>query len=85
MLTKALGQAGRVVKHRILFRVGRTRVHLDRVDGLGDFLELEVVLGDSESPEAGIAEAKALMNGLGIDVSQLVARAYVDLLSEANA
>src|SRR5512141_2933842 len=34
-LTLANGQEGRVVKHRTLFLVGRTRVHLDRVQGLG--------------------------------------------------
>jgi adenylate cyclase class IV len=40
-LTLAWGQAGRVRKQRRLFIVGRTRVHLDRVEGLGEFLELE--------------------------------------------
>ena len=60
-LTLANGQEGRVVKHRTLFMVGRTRVHLDRVQGLGDFMELEVVLADDEAPEAGVREAHALM------------------------
>jgi adenylate cyclase class IV len=43
-LSQAYGQVGRVQKHRTLFIVGRTRVHLDRVNQLGHFLELEVVL-----------------------------------------
>ncbi len=82
-LTHALGQAGRVVKARTLLRIGRTRVHLDRIAGLGDFLELEVVLADSEPDAVGEAEARALLERLGIDASQLVEGAYVDLLNAA--
>jgi predicted adenylyl cyclase CyaB len=80
-LTLAYGQAGRVKKHRSVFLVGRTRVHLDQVESLGDFLELEVVLEDGESPDIGIKEAHELMARLGIDDSQLVEGAYVDLLA----
>ncbi|MBT2335780.1 class IV adenylate cyclase [Variovorax paradoxus] len=81
-LTLAWGQAGRVRKQRRLFLVGRTRVHLDRVEGLGEFLELEVVLEEGASTEAGIAEAHALMARLGVGADQLVQGAYVDLLAE---
>ncbi len=79
-LTLANGQAGRVVKHRTLFMVGRTRVHLDRVQGLGDFMELEVVLADGEAAEAGVREAHALMARLGVAAECLVEGAYHDLL-----
>ncbi|MCK9685252.1 class IV adenylate cyclase [Scleromatobacter humisilvae] len=79
-LTLANGQEGRVVKHRTLFLVGRTRVHLDRVQGLGDFMELEVVLADGESAEDGVREAHALMARLGISQDSLVTGAYHDLL-----
>ena len=79
-LTRALGTAGRVVKQRTLLLAGRTRIHLDRVEGLGDFLELEVVLRDGEREAQGTAEAHALLDRLQIDASQLVAGAYVDLL-----
>jgi predicted adenylyl cyclase CyaB len=82
-LTLAWGQSGRVRKQRRLFLVGRTRVHLDRVEGLGEFLELEVVLEEGESAEAGVAEAHALMAQLGIGTDQLVQGAYVDLLPGA--
>jgi predicted adenylyl cyclase CyaB len=81
-LSLAYGQAGRVRKHRTLFIVGRTRVHLDNVQGLGQFLELEVVLDDSEPAEPGIREAHELMAKLGVDPSQLVEGAYVDLLTK---
>lgn len=80
LLTLAYGQVGRVEKHRTVFLVGRTRVHLDRVNGLGEYLELEVVLQEGADVEAGIAEAHALMEKLGIQSSQLIDAAYIDLL-----
>lgn len=83
-LSLAFGQVGRVVKHRTLYFVGRTRVHLDRVEGLGNFLELEVVLEENEPPEVGHHEARRLMIQLGVEPSQLVATAYVDLLSQSG-
>lgn len=83
-LTLAYGQSGRVRKHRTLFLAGRTRIHLDRVEGLGDFLELEVVLGEDEAAEAGVREAHELMAALGIEPAQLIEGAYVDLLARAG-
>ncbi len=84
-LSLALGQSGRVEKRRTLYLVGRTRVHLDEVKALGHFLEMEVVLDEGEAAEAGIEEAHALMARLGIDPSQLVEAAYVDLLARESA
>src|SRR5579864_8453958 len=80
-LTLAYGVVGRVVKHRTLYLLGRTRIHLDRVQDLGEFLELEVVLGEGERSEAGTREALDLMARLGVGSDQLVAGAYIDLLS----
>ena len=80
-LSLAYGRAGRVRKHRTLYRIGRTRVHLDRVEDLGDFLELEVVLSEGEPSEPGVAEAHRIMAALGIAPDQLVEGAYVDLLA----
>ena len=81
-LSAAYGAVGRVLKQRILFRVGRTRVHLDLVHDLGAFIELEVVMRDEESADVGMREAQELMERLGIDSGQLVERAYVDLLND---
>src|SRR4029078_2628917 len=50
-LSLAYGQIARVRKYRNLFLVVCSRVHLDRCEGLGRFLELEVVLVDDELPE----------------------------------
>jgi adenylate cyclase class IV len=81
-LTLAYGQVGRVRKHRTLYLVGRTRIHLDRVEGLGDFLELEVALAEGEGSEGGLSQARALMERLALKPSQLVEAAYVDLLAQ---
>ena len=84
-LSLAYGKVGRVAKKRTLYVVGRTRVHLDQVEGLGQFLELEIVLEENESIEVGVQEAHALMSELGIEPSQLVEGAYIDLLAQQEA
>ena len=80
LLQQAHGQTGRVRKRRILYLVGRTRIHLDAVEGLGEFLELEVVLRDGESTDEGVLEAGKIMAALGIEPQQLIRGAYVDQL-----
>lgn len=83
-LTRAYGAAGRVRKHRRLYLAGRTRIHLDRVEGLGDFMELEVVLRDGQSDDDGCAIAERLMQRLGLELAPRIAGAYVDLLSNTG-
>jgi predicted adenylyl cyclase CyaB len=82
-LRLANGILGTVIKERTLYLIGRTRVHLDRVEGLGDFVELEVVLAENEAQAAGEQEADALMEQLGIAEQDLVRGAYFDLLAPA--
>jgi predicted adenylyl cyclase CyaB len=80
-LARACGLRGRVVKRRWLLLVGQTRVHLDRVQGLGDFMELEVVLRDGQSDTEGAAVAEQLMHDLGLADAERLAGAYLDLLA----
>jgi predicted adenylyl cyclase CyaB len=80
-LTLAYSQIGRVKKQRTLYLTGRTRIHVDSVEGLGDFLELEVVLAENESAEAGTREAEQIAASLGIVKASLVEGAYLDLLA----
>jgi predicted adenylyl cyclase CyaB len=79
-LSAALGVAGIVRKERVLYLAGQTRIHLDEVEGLGHFLELEVVLDDDQTARDGERIAHELMAGLGITGDDLVAVAYIDLL-----
>jgi adenylate cyclase class IV len=84
ILAAALGTAGVVRKRRTLHLVGRTRIHLDDVEGLGRFVELETVMGPGEAREAGVRATQAIMDALGIAMADLIDRAYVDLLSETR-
>jgi len=84
LLAASLGVLGEVVKVRTLVMAGRTRIHLDEVEGLGSYLELEVVLTDEEDESVGQAEAEALMEKLGIGPGDLVTGAYLDKLDELS-
>jgi len=76
VLSQAYGQTGRVIKHRTLFLIGRTRVHLDKVEGL------EVVLEEKEASEDGVAAANELLRKLEIPAENLIEGAYMDLLKQ---
>jgi predicted adenylyl cyclase CyaB len=81
-LTLALGVRGIVCKTRFLYLAGQTRIHLDDVEGLGYFMELEVVLRDGQTDAEGQAIAEDLMNRLGIQKEDLLEGAYMDLLEK---
>jgi len=79
-LEKAYGISATVNKTRKLYMSGRTRIHMDEVDQLGTFIELEVVLAETEQSEVGVRESNNLMKLLCINEADLVDVAYVDLL-----
>ena len=82
-LSAALGVEGTVRKRRLLYLVGQTRLHLDTVEGLGTFLEMEVVLTPEQGADEGRRIAEELAGRLQIAADDLVPCAYVDLLREA--
>jgi adenylate cyclase class IV len=84
-LAAALGTIGVVKKKRHYYPVGQTRVHFDQVEGLGDFIELEVVLQDGQTEPQGASIANDLMQRLEIDDADLIECAYVDMLAGSHA
>ncbi len=84
VLTKSLGIRGVVRKVRHLYMVGQTRVHLDEVEGLGQFLELEVVLRPQQTEAEGREIAADLMRELGIADADLLEGAYMDMLESRH-
>ncbi len=79
ILESALPIRGVVTKRRYLYLIGTTRIHLDEVEELGTFIELEVVLSPGETEEDGKRIAADLMTKLGIATGDLVSGAYIDL------
>ncbi len=69
-----------VEKERTLWLLRHTRIHLDRICGLGDWLELETVALEIDEAEAR-AENEALVRDLALDPSRFEARPYRDLLA----
>ena len=82
VLELAYGIRGVVRKTRYLYLVGQTRVHLDDVEGLGQFMELEVVMREGQEDAEGQAIAEDLMTSLGVERSDLLDGAYMDLLEK---
>ncbi len=83
-LSAALGVRGIVRKTRSLYLVGQTRIHVDEVEGLGEFMELEVVLRLGQTDSEGQAVAAELMAKLGVPESDLLEGAYLDLLEQKD-
>lgn len=83
------GIRGEVNKHRIVFLTGQgqTRIHIDQVEGFPSdlFIELEVVLRDDQTPEQGQIIAKDLCEKIGIEESNHIKCAYMDLLLQKHS
>ncbi|MCL6501535.1 MAG: class IV adenylate cyclase [Pirellulales bacterium] len=80
-LAHALGIRAVVAKERELYLWGQVRIHLDQVAGLGNFVELEAVLGTGQAESEGRAWLAELAERLGLDACERVAVSYGDLLA----
>lgn len=81
-LTAALGVLSVVDKRREIYFVGNVKVHLDRVEGLGAFIEVEAIADDTHTTEAVLrAQCECLLGAFGVARSDLVAVSYSDLLA----
>ena len=83
VLELAFGIRGEVKKTRYLYLVGQTRLHLDDVEGLGQFIELEVVLRGDQSDAEGQKIAEDLISALRVQRADLIDGAYMDLLEKS--
>lgn len=85
VLALALGVCVIVKKRRTLYLIpmkngGSIRVHLDHVEGLGDFVEVEALAHTDEFAAAAEAEAQALLQAFHITENDLISGSYADLL-----
>jgi homotetrameric cytidine deaminase len=84
-LDAALGTLVIVEKQRRLLLWKGVRIHLDQVDGLGDFVELEGVAEPGSDLSAERRRVDALAEALGIVPERIVAESYSDRLLGADA
>ena len=82
-LAKALPVIVEVIKTRRLYFQGQTRIHLDEVQSLGWFLELEVVLRDDQNDGDGLVIANQLLTDLNMDQVSPCRDSYRDLLLQS--
>ncbi len=80
LLSDALGVLTQVQKQRELWLVDNVRIHLDTVDGLGTFIEFEVMVVDGRSEETCRVQAEELLDAFGLSGEDLVAGSYSDMV-----
>lgn len=69
-----------VRKHREVWMWRNVRIHFDRVEGLGRFIEFEVVLREGDTEKEGREKAELLMSAFGITDRDLIYQSYEDFL-----
>ena len=71
-----------VVKERTEYRRENITACLDRVEGLGNFLELEIIVPEPEGATAALRRLEALLGELGYQMSDTVTRSYLSMLQK---
>jgi adenylate cyclase class 2 len=83
ILGEALGVLAEVRKERLLLMRRNIRLHLDHVEALGEFGELEAVMGENEAAEAYRAEVTEILIHLKIQETDLIRVSYYELARRA--
>ncbi len=83
-----------VRKRRDIWFLDNVKIHVDEVEGLGSFLEIEAI-SDPDAPAPGLAaepgpaalraQCEDLMAALGVEEEQLVSTSYSDMLLGKSA
>ena len=81
MLSGALGVIAEIRKVRTLLMRRNVRLHLDRVEGLGSFGEIEAVVAADEPPEIYRVEVDDILAALEVMPADLISESYFELMS----
>jgi len=79
VLSAALGVRAVVRKTRELLTRRNLRLHLDRVEGLGEFGEIEAVLGPHDFTQTFKGEVDELLDALNVARLDLIDKSYFEL------
>lgn len=82
LLAETLGIRTVVSKQRKVYFYENARIHIDQVEGLGSFLEIEVVMAADSPDDTGILLMHQLMEVLSIDREDLLNCSYCDLVEK---
>ncbi len=81
ILDRVLGKWVVVAKRRKIFFIGNVKFHIDNVEGLGSFVEIEACDNSGAKTEAELREQCDFYQSLfGIEAQALVAKSYSDML-----
>lgn len=85
VLAAALGVLVSVDKHREIYYVGNVKFHIDEVQGLGRFVEIEAAGDERANREVLLRQCREYMEAFGVDEAALVAESYSDLLLKSQS
>jgi len=82
-LASALGVLATVQKDREIYFIDNVKFHVDRVEGLGSFVEIEAIDRDGSIGEPRLRrQCESFLEALGISDSDLLTHSYSDMLLE---
>lgn len=84
-LTATIGVRVVVSKVREVVLCRRTRIHIDQVENLGYYIELETVMSDGDSESDAETELAEVMSLIGIEGLPAIGGSYSDLFETAGA
>jgi adenylate cyclase, class 2 len=80
VLVASLGVLVAVEKQREIYYLENIKIHIDQVERLGGFVEIEAAGDENADRSALLRQCRDLMEALGIQEKELVAESYSDLL-----
>lgn len=84
MLAAALGVIAEVRKERTVLMRANVRLHLDRVEELGEFGEIEAVIPEGSDPECSRAAVDELLVALQVSRETLIDVSYFELAVQSR-
>lgn len=85
VLSEALGVLAVVRKDREIYYIDNVKFHIDRVENLGSFVEIEAIDADGGRSAGDLeAQCRSWMELLDIAEDKLVSHSYSDLLSDKS-
>ncbi len=85
ILITSLGELVTVVKSREIYFIDNVKFHLDRVEGLGDFVEIEAIDSKGSLGESALREqCSRFLKLFRIEEKDLIKCSYSDMLLNKN-